>query len=161
MSLSSVYFPDAKNGWAVGFAGRFCAAATEEPPGKRNQPGEELAQLPAVRASNRGWITADDVLVSEDGGASWRAVPVDKRAFLSKLVRVEGLALGARPVSSVRLGMPKISVGDIQKLVPPPRAVPEELVGQAGGLPHHPPRDSCDSYKSPQACRRCYTFGAT
>jgi photosystem II stability/assembly factor-like uncharacterized protein len=119
-SLSSVYFRDAKNGWAVGFAGQIL----------RTRDGGTTwdAQTSPVRnwltsvlfdGSNRGWIAVDNgFLVSEDGGESWRSLAVDDRAFLNKLVPVQGSiwALGQYQVQ--KQGAAKLAWRKIEKLVP-------------------------------------------
>ena len=86
-TLSSVYFRDKDNGWAVGFQGSIL----------RTQDGglTWIAQkspvtswLTSVRfdRQGRGWIAADsDLLLSEDGGETWRGIPVEDRIFVSRI----------------------------------------------------------------------------
>lgn len=104
-SLCSVYFRDARNGWIVGFGGRIL----------RSRDGGVTweAQASPVKAwltsvlfdgSNRGWIAADDgFLVSEDGGESWRQVPVEDRLFLSQLIPVNGSLWGIGQLGVLQL----------------------------------------------------------
>jgi photosystem II stability/assembly factor-like uncharacterized protein len=101
-SLSAVYFRDAENGWVVGFGGQIL----------RSRDGGLTWQLQASPVTSwltsvlfdeagRGWITTvDGFLVTEDGGESWRHMPVGNWLFLSGLLRVDGSlwAVGARGV---------------------------------------------------------------
>jgi photosystem II stability/assembly factor-like uncharacterized protein len=101
-SLSSVYSRDADNGWVVGFGGQIL----------RSRDGVLTWQLQSspVRSwltavlfdeGGRGWITTvDGMLVSEDGGESWRHMPVGNWLFLSGLLRVDSSlwAVGARGI---------------------------------------------------------------
>jgi photosystem II stability/assembly factor-like uncharacterized protein len=90
-SLTSVQFRDPQNGWMVGFAGQILRTRdggltwkTQESPVK----GWLTAIL--FDSSNRGWISYDDgFLVSEDGGGSWKAVPIEGQYFLGKLLKVD------------------------------------------------------------------------
>lgn len=91
-TLSSVYFRDARNGWIVGFAGTILRSrdggATWE---AQTSPAKNWLGAVRFDRSNRGWITADDaILVSEDGGESWKPVAVENLLFLSQLVPVNG-----------------------------------------------------------------------
>ncbi len=119
-SLSSVYFRDAKNGWAVGFAGEILRSrdggATWD---AQTSPVKGWLTCVLFDGSNRGWITADDaLLVSEDGGESWRSVPVDNRAFLSKLFRVKDLLWALGPFQGMKQADAKFAWQKIEKLVP-------------------------------------------
>jgi len=89
-SLSSVYFRDPANGWAVGFNGQIL----------RTKDGgvnwEELKSPVRSRLTSitfdrqgRGWITANnDLLLSEDGGESWRNLPTQEVVFLRQALPV-------------------------------------------------------------------------
>ena len=119
-SLSSVYFRDAKNGWAVGFAGQILRSrdggATWD---AQTSPVKGWLTCVLFDGSNRGWITADDgLLVSEDGGESWRSVPVDNRAFLSKLFRVKDLLWALGPFQALKQADAKMAWQKIEKLIP-------------------------------------------
>jgi photosystem II stability/assembly factor-like uncharacterized protein len=119
-SLSSVYFRDAKNGWAVGFAGQILRSrdggATWD---AQTSPVKGWLTCVLFDGSNRGWITADDgLLVSEDGGENWSSMPVDNRAFLSKLFRVKDLLWALGPFQALKQGDAKVAWQKIEKLVP-------------------------------------------
>jgi photosystem II stability/assembly factor-like uncharacterized protein len=119
-SLSSVHFRDAKNGWAVGFAGQILRSrdggATWE---AQTSPVKGWLTCVLFDGSNRGWITADDgFLVSEDGGESWRSVPIDRRAFLSKLVRVKDSLWALGQFQALKQADAKVAWVKIEKLVP-------------------------------------------
>ncbi|HYW42447.1 MAG TPA: YCF48-related protein [Bryobacteraceae bacterium] len=91
-SLTSVFFRDANNGWAVGFSGQILRS-TDGGATWKSQPSPVQAWLSSIAfdKSNRGWITADDnLLVSDNGGGSWRVVAVENRLFLSQMVPVNG-----------------------------------------------------------------------
>jgi photosystem II stability/assembly factor-like uncharacterized protein len=119
-SLNSVYFRDAKNGWAVGFAGQILRSrdggATWD---TQNSPVRGWLTCVLFDGSNRGWITVDDgFLVSEDGGENWRAVVVDDRAFLSKLVLVKDSVWALGPFQALKHTDAKVAWQKIEKLVP-------------------------------------------
>jgi photosystem II stability/assembly factor-like uncharacterized protein len=120
-SLSSVYFRDAKNGWAVGFAGQILrtrdGGTTWD---AQNSPAKSWLTCVLFDGSNRGWITVDDgFLVSEDAGESWHSVPVDSRAFLSKLVRVKDSIWALGPFQALKQRDAKVTGWEkIEKLVP-------------------------------------------
>jgi photosystem II stability/assembly factor-like uncharacterized protein len=89
-TLTNVFFRDAKNGWAFGFAGQLI----------RSRDGGKTweAQKTELRSwftsmvvdkSNRLWITADDqFLMSQDGGEKWTAVDVDDQIYLREFIFV-------------------------------------------------------------------------
>jgi photosystem II stability/assembly factor-like uncharacterized protein len=103
-SLNSVYFRDRKNGWAVGFFGQLLRS--------RDGGSTWEAQPTPVKASlhsvffdgfGRGWITAqDDILLSEDGGDSWRAVGLTGRWFLERLIPVRDSVWAVGPFSILK-----------------------------------------------------------
>jgi photosystem II stability/assembly factor-like uncharacterized protein len=69
--------------------------------------------------SNRGWISTDDgLLVSEDGGENWRSAPVDRRAFLNKLMRVKNTIWALGPFQALKQGEANVAWQKIEKLVP-------------------------------------------
>jgi len=89
-SLAAVRFFDANNGWAVGFSGQLLRskdggltwAAVKS-------PSNSWLTSVAMDPSKRIWIAADEhLLVSEDGGDQWRAVPVDGNYLVSRLFPV-------------------------------------------------------------------------
>ena len=91
-SLSAIYFKDANNGWIVGFSGQILrsrdAGVTWQ---ALKSPVNTWLSAVAFDRGNRGWITADEsLLLSEDGGETWREVKVEDRLFLSQLITVNG-----------------------------------------------------------------------
>jgi len=91
-SLTSVYFRDARNGWMVGFAGQILRSkdggATWQ---VQASPVKSWLTAVAFDNSGRGWIAYDEgLLVSEDGGETWKSDPVGGRFFLAKLLTVNG-----------------------------------------------------------------------
>jgi len=119
-SLSSVYFRDAKNGWAVGFAGQILRSRDGGTTwDAQTSPVKGWLTCVLFDSSNHGWITSDDgLLVSDDSGENWRAIPVDKRAFLSKLVRVKDLLWAIGPLQALKQGAPQVAWQKIETLVP-------------------------------------------
>jgi photosystem II stability/assembly factor-like uncharacterized protein len=91
-SLSSVYFKDANNGWIVGFSGQILRSTDAGLTWKAlKSPVNTWLSSVTFDSANHGWITADDsLLVSEDGGESWREVKIEDRLFLSQFVPVHG-----------------------------------------------------------------------
>jgi photosystem II stability/assembly factor-like uncharacterized protein len=90
-SLTAVHFRDPKTGWMVGFAGQILRTH-DGGLTWQVQPSPVKGWLTSVQfdSSNRGWITYDDgFLVSEDGGKSWKAVPIEGQYFLGKLLSVD------------------------------------------------------------------------
>jgi photosystem II stability/assembly factor-like uncharacterized protein len=89
-SLSAVHFPDLKNGWAVGFNGELLRSrdggATWE---RQESPAKSWLTSVLFDGSGRGWIAAQkQLLVSGDGGDSWKPVPLEENLFLRQIVRV-------------------------------------------------------------------------
>ncbi len=89
-SLRSVYFRDVQNGWAVGFGGQILRSRDGGVTWTAlKSPIQSWLTSIAFDKSNRGWITSDDsLLVSEDGGDTWRRIDVEDRLFLAQLIRV-------------------------------------------------------------------------
>lgn len=89
-SLSAVYFRDPMNGWAVGFNGQILRTKDggvnwEE----LNSPVRSRLTSISFDARGRGWITANnDLLVSEDGGQTWRSIPLQQVLFLRQALPV-------------------------------------------------------------------------
>lgn len=86
-SLATVRFLDAKNGWAAGFSGQLLRSrdggATWE---AQKTPSQSWLTSVATDRANRIWIAADDhLVVSEDSGATWRAIPVEGNLFVARL----------------------------------------------------------------------------
>ena len=91
-SLTSVFFSDANNGWVVGFSGQILRSRDGGVTWKAlTSPVKSSLSSILFDSSNRGWITADDsILVSEDGGESWKDIKVDDQLFLCQLITVNG-----------------------------------------------------------------------
>ncbi len=91
-SLSSVYFRDAKNGWIAGFAGSILRTKDGGVTWQAQaSPAKTWLTAVTFDKSNRGWIAADDcILVSEDGGESWKRINVDDLLFVAQFVPVNG-----------------------------------------------------------------------
>ncbi len=91
-SLSSVYFRDEKSGWIVGFGGQILRSDDSGATWKAvPSPVKTWLTSIAFDKANRGWITADEsLLVSENGGDTWRTVTVEDRLFLAQFVPVNG-----------------------------------------------------------------------
>ncbi len=89
-SLSSVYFRDPMNGWIVGFRGQILRSRD----GGNTwvmQDSPTISWLTSVRfdSSGRGWITAEDrLLTSLDGGDSWQLERALDAVFLRRLLPV-------------------------------------------------------------------------
>jgi photosystem II stability/assembly factor-like uncharacterized protein len=102
-SLSAIYFRNPKDGWIVGFAGQLLHTAdggvTWE---ARKAPVNSWLTSILFDSANRGWITTDDgLLLSEDGGGTWRLVPTGLR-FLSKLVSATGAVWALCPFGMMK-----------------------------------------------------------
>jgi photosystem II stability/assembly factor-like uncharacterized protein len=88
-SLSSITFPDAKNGWIAGFAGQLYrtkdGGATWE--AKKTPVSGWLSSI-GFDGANRGWITTDaGFLLSVDGGETWKPQSTGDQLFLNKILR--------------------------------------------------------------------------
>jgi photosystem II stability/assembly factor-like uncharacterized protein len=119
-SLTSVYFGDANNGWIVGFSGQILRS--------RDGGVTWTAQTSPVRSSlssilfgssNRGWITADDsLLVSDDGGETWKDTKVADQLFLCQLITVNGSPWAIGQLGVLRQTGPGAAWKKIESLVP-------------------------------------------
>jgi photosystem II stability/assembly factor-like uncharacterized protein len=91
-SLSSVYFRDPRNGWAVGFSGEILRSRDGGATWRtQDSPVDEWLTSVVFDRGGRGWIAADThLLVSEYGGETWHATePTEDRLFLSWVLRTE------------------------------------------------------------------------
>ena len=119
-SLTSVYFGDAKNGWVVGFSGQILRS--------RDGGVTWTAQVSPVRSSlssilfdssSRGWITADDsLLTSEDGGETWKTISIGDKLFLCQLITVNGAPWAIGQLGVLRQTGPGSAWKKIESLVP-------------------------------------------
>jgi photosystem II stability/assembly factor-like uncharacterized protein len=87
-TLTAITFVDANNGWLTGFAGQLLRSkdggATWT---AQASPVKSWLTSVAFDRAGRGWITYDDgLLLSEDHGETWKAVPTGGRFFLGKLL---------------------------------------------------------------------------
>ena len=91
-SLTSVYFRDPKDGWIVGFGGQILRSHDGGVTWTAlKSPVKSWLTSIAFDKSNHGWIASDEsLLVSEDGGETWRTISVDDKLFLSQLIPVDG-----------------------------------------------------------------------
>jgi photosystem II stability/assembly factor-like uncharacterized protein len=88
-SLSSIHFTDAQNGFISGFAGQLLrtkdGGATWDPV---KTPYSGWLTSVTFDNSNRAWITTDDgLLLSTDGGSTWKMTNGEAQFFLNKLRR--------------------------------------------------------------------------
>jgi photosystem II stability/assembly factor-like uncharacterized protein len=95
-TLSSVCFRDKDNGWIVGFQGRILRTGDGGLTWKALQsPVANWLTSVQFDRQGRGWIAADsDLLVSEDGGDTWRDIPIEDRIFVTR-IQPEGDTLWA------------------------------------------------------------------
>lgn len=86
-TLSSVYFRDKDNGWIVGFQGRILRTRDGGLTWKAVvSPVTNWLTSIQFDRQGRGWIAADsDLLVSEDGGETWRDIPVEDSIFVNRI----------------------------------------------------------------------------
>ena len=121
-SLMSVYFRDANNGWTVGFSGQIMRSRDGGVTWTA-QTSPVTSSLTSVLfdSSNRGWITADDTLLtSEDAGESWKSVSVGvgEKLFLCQLVSVGGSPWAIGQLGVLRQAGPGSAWQKIESLVP-------------------------------------------
>ena len=86
-TLSSVCFRDKDNGWIVGFQGRILRTGDGGLTWKAlESPIANWLTSVQFDRQGRGWIAADtDLLVSENGGETWRDIPVEDRIFVTRI----------------------------------------------------------------------------
>lgn len=87
-SMSAVYFTDLNNGWITGFNGQILRSRdggrTWEPV---SSPVQSWLTSVVFDRSGRGWIAAENgLLTTEDGGSSWKILPVEGTVFLHQVL---------------------------------------------------------------------------
>jgi len=89
-SLATVRFFDANNGWAAGFSGQLLHSTDGGITWKaQKSPTQSWLTSLATDRAKRLWVAADDhVLVSEDGGQNWQAIPVPTSFFVARVFSV-------------------------------------------------------------------------
>jgi photosystem II stability/assembly factor-like uncharacterized protein len=82
-SVDAVYFRNVKEGWAVGFGGMILQSRDGGVTWQSQAaPTQSWLKSVAFDGSGRGWIASPrEILVSEDEGRTWRAIPVDLTLF--------------------------------------------------------------------------------
>ena len=90
-TLTAVTFTDLNNGWVTGFAGQLLHSKDGGITwAAQASPVQNWLTSIAFDHAGRGWITYDDgLLVSEDKGETWKAVPAGGRYFLGKLLLMD------------------------------------------------------------------------
>ena len=90
-SLDGVYFADALRGWAVGFGGQILATNDGGVTWKEQpRPVQGWLRSLACNSAGRCWIASDrHLLVSEDRGETWKAVPDEGMPFLHQVLPVK------------------------------------------------------------------------
>jgi photosystem II stability/assembly factor-like uncharacterized protein len=88
-SLNTVYFRNEKEGWAAGFSGELLhtrdGGTTWE---ALKSPVMSTLSSIAFDKAGRFWIAADEqLIVSQDAGATWKKAAADNYMFLSRLFR--------------------------------------------------------------------------
>lgn len=87
-TLTAITFVDVNNGWLTGFAGQLLRSKDGGVTWTaQTSPVKSWLTSIAFDHAGRGWITYDDgLLLSEDHGETWKAVPAGGRYFLGKLL---------------------------------------------------------------------------
>lgn len=90
-SLDCVYFRDRDSGWAVGFGGRILRSRDGGVTWQEQEsPTRGWLKSILFDASGRGWIATDHtLLVSEDGGDTWRPISIEGILFLHQVLPVK------------------------------------------------------------------------
>ena len=120
-SLTSVFFRDASNGWIVGFSGQILRSHDDGVTWTAQaSPVKSSLSSILFDSSNRGWITADDTLLtSEDAGETWKNIAVaDDQLFLCQLIAVNGSPWAIGQLGVLRQTGPNSEWKKIESLVP-------------------------------------------
>jgi photosystem II stability/assembly factor-like uncharacterized protein len=89
-SLATVRFFDANNGWAAGFSGQLLRSTDGGITWKaQKNPSQAWLTSVATDRAKRVWVAGDDhLLVSEDGGQNWQAIPAPTGFFAARVFPV-------------------------------------------------------------------------
>lgn len=105
-SLHSVWLRDARHGWAVGALGQLLRTRD----GGLTWQAQETPVKGSFRSvvfdsAGRGWVSADRaVLVSEDGGETWRSQDLGSWVFLEQMVAVKDTLWAVGPFGVLTRG---------------------------------------------------------
>jgi photosystem II stability/assembly factor-like uncharacterized protein len=137
-SLTSIYFKDLKDGWVVGFAGQLLhsrdGGATWEP---QKGPSKDWLKSVAADSLGRVWaVTDEELLVSGDDGANWKAVPAEDDLFLNKVLRAGDSMWAMGQLGALRQAGTGPEWKRISSLVPAGADIPDDLESSTSAVSH-------------------------
>ncbi|MBI4903057.1 MAG: hypothetical protein HY820_05440 [Acidobacteria bacterium] len=90
-SLNSVYFRDPQNGWALGILGQVLRTNDGGLTWKAQEaPARNSFTSVIFDGAGRGWIASENtLLLSEDGGETWKPQPLEGWAFAERMLVVK------------------------------------------------------------------------